>query len=654
MGGVGSMPIDGRRRVSIEGITPQIDCGRFPIKRTLGERVRVEVDLFTDGHDRPAGVVRYRPGEEKWREIPLVPLANDRWAAEFTVDRLGSWSYCVEGWIDRFGTWSADLVKRLDAGQDVSVDLKIGAQVVRDAASRARGESKTRLRAFAVELEGGKRPQVAFDPELRTLALAHADRSHATRAETELAITVDRRRALYASWYELFPRSASPDARRPGTLRDVEARLPYIAGLGFDVVYLPPIHPIGRSFRKGPNNSLLVGPHDPGSPWAIGAPEGGHTTVHPDLGTLEDYRHLVQAAKAQGLEIALDLAYNASPDHPWVTEHPGWFRSRPDGTIQYAENPPKKYQDIYPFEFETEEWQELWQGLKAVVDFWITQGVRIFRVDNPHTKAFEFWEWMIREVRDEHPDVLFLSEAFTRPRVMERLAKVGFDDSYTYFAWRHTGPELREYLTQLTRTDVVEYYRPSFWTNTQDILTATLQEGGRPASAYRFLLAATLSPNYGIFGPAFEFAEVTPLEAGREEYLHSEKYEVRHWPLDREPPLGNLIRDVNRIRREHPALQQLRNVRFLTCDNEMLLCYVKWSDDQQDVVLTCVNLDARWPQAGWVEVPVDLPPGEGYPVRELLSGDTYGWTAGNWAYVALDPQRAPGHILDLPRPLYPE
>ncbi|MBO0745545.1 MAG: DUF3416 domain-containing protein, partial [Candidatus Dormibacteraeota bacterium] len=476
MGVVGSMPSDGRRRVSIEGIAPQIDCGRFPIKRTVGERVRVEVDLFTDGHDQPAGVVRYRPCQEPWRETPLTPLGNDRWAAEFTVDRLGPWSYYVEGWIDRFGTWSADLVKRLDAGQEVAVDLKIGAQIVRDAASRARGQARERLQAFAVELERGRRPQVAFDPELRTLALAHADRGHATRSEAELGITVDRHRALYASWYELFPRSASPDPSRSGTLRDVEARLAYIADLGFDVVYLPPIHPIGRSFRKGPNNSLLVGPDDPGSPWAIGAEEGGHTTVHPQLGTLEDYRHLVHAARERGLEIALDLAYNASPDHPWVTEHPTWFRSRPDGSIQYAENPPKKYQDIYPFEFETDDWQELWQGLKAVVDFWLAQGVRIFRVDNPHTKAFPFWEWMIGEVRAEHPDVLFLAEAFTRPRVMERLAKLGFDESYTYFAWRHTGPELRDYLTELTRTDLVEYYRPSFWTNTQDILTATLQE----------------------------------------------------------------------------------------------------------------------------------------------------------------------------------
>ena len=654
MGVVGSMPSDGRRRVSIEGISPQIDCGRFPVKRTVGERVRVEVDLFTDGHDQPAGVVRYRPAEEPWRETPLTPLGNDRWAAEFTVDRLGPWSFCVEGWIDRFGTWVTDLVKRLDAGQDVSVDLKIGAQTVRDAASRARGQAAEQLRAFALQLESGRRPQVAFDPELRTLALAHADRSHATRSETELPILVDRRRALYAAWYELFPRSASPDRRRPGTLCDVEARLPYIADLGFDVVYLPPIHPIGRSFRKGPNNSLLVGPDDPGSPWAIGSEEGGHTTVHPELGTLEEYRHLLHAAKERGLEVALDLAFQASPDHPWVKEHPGWFRSRPDGTIQYAENPPKKYQDIYPLDFETEEWQELWHGLKEVIDFWVAQGVRIFRVDNPHTKAFGFWEWVIGAVRAEHPDVLFLAEAFTRPRVMERLAKLGFDESYTYFAWRHTGAELREYLTELTRTDLVEYYRPSFWTNTQDILTATLQEGGLQASAYRFLLAATLSPNYGIFGPTFEFAEVTPLEVGREEYLHSEKYEVRHWPLDQEPPLGALIRSVNRIRREHPALQQLRNIRFLASDNEKLLCYVKWSDDLKDVVLTCVNLDAHWPQSGWVEVPIDLPAGHGYAAADLLGGETYAWTAGNWVYIALEPKRAPGHILSLPRALHPE
>jgi starch synthase (maltosyl-transferring) len=495
---------------------------------------------------------------------------------------------------------------------------------------------------------------VAFDPELRTLALAGVDRTHATTAEAEFKVTVDRRRALFASWYELFPRSASPDPARSGTLRDVEARLPYIADLGFDVVYLPPVHPIGRSFRKGPNNTLLVGPDDPGSPWAIGAEEGGHTAIHPELGTLEDYRHLVEAAKEQGLEIALDLAYNASPDHPWVKEHPNWFRPRPDGTIQYAENPPKKYQDSYPLEFETEDWQGLWKGLKEVVDFWIEQGVRIFRVDNPHTKPVAFWERLLAELHTTDPDVLFLSEAFTRPRVMERLAKVGYNVSYTYFAWRYTAQDFREYLTELTRTDLVEYYRPSFWTNTPDILTATLQEGGLQASACRFLLASTLSPNYGIYGPTFEFAEVTPLEVGREEYLHSEKYEVRHWPLDKEPPLGRLIRTVNQIRREHPALQQLRNIRFLRTDNEHLLCYVKWSDDLKDFILICVNLDARWAQSGWVEVPIDLLDGHGYPVQDLLTGETYAWTAGSWAYIALDPKRAPGHILTLPRPLYPE
>ncbi|MGH7919293.1 MAG: alpha-1,4-glucan--maltose-1-phosphate maltosyltransferase, partial [Candidatus Dormibacteraceae bacterium] len=649
MGAVESLPSEGRRRVAVQRITPQLDGGRYPIKRTIGERVRVEVDLFTDGHDQPAGALRHRAGEGPWQETPLEPLGNDRWAAAFTVDRLGPWSYTVEGWIDRFGTWSADLVKRLDAGQDVTVDLRIGARIVRAAAGRAGGVARRRLQAYAAALERADEPHLGLDPDLRALVLAHPDRQRSTRARPELAVVVDRRRALYASWYELFPRSASPDPSRPGTLRDVEARLPYIADLGFDIVYLPPIHPIGHAFRKGPNNTLLPGPDDPGSPWAIGSEAGGHTSVNPDLGTLQDFRRLVEAARLRGMEVALDLAYQASPDHPWVKEHPAWFRSRPDGTVQYAENPPKRYQDIYPIDFESTAWRELWAGLKDVVDFWIGQGVRTFRVDNPHTKAFCFWEWMIGEVRREHPDVLFLAEAFTRPRVMEQLARLGFDESYTYFAWRDTAAELRQYLIELTQTDLVEYYRPSFWTNTPDILTATLQRGGLQASAYRLLLAATLSPNYGVFGPAFEYAETAPLEAGREEYLHSEKYEVRHWPLRETPPLAGLIRRVNRIRRTHPALQQLRNLRFLRTDNDHLCCYAKWSDDLSDVLLVCVNLDPHWPQTGWVEVPIDLPDGQGYPVQDLLGGRTFPWTAGRWSYLALDQQQAPGHILELPR-----
>ncbi|MFZ0216052.1 MAG: alpha-1,4-glucan--maltose-1-phosphate maltosyltransferase, partial [Candidatus Dormiibacterota bacterium] len=584
------LPDDGRRRVVVEGVGPEIDAGRFPIKRTVGETVRVEADVFTDGHDQVAGVVLYRAGDDDWREAPLTPLGNDRWVAEFPIRELRPHVYTLEAWIDRFGTWAADLRKRIEAGQDVRVDLRIGAAIVRDAATRAEGADRDALERFAELLELGENPAVALYPGSGVLTRAYADRSQATRYERELPVLVDRPRALHAAWYELFPRSAAQKPGRHGTLRDVEARLPYIASMGFDVVYLPPIHPIGHASRKGPNNSLTVREGDPGTPWAIGSEAGGHLAVHPDLGSLEDLCHLVKAAHEQELELALDIAFQASPDHPWVREHPTWFRARPDGTIQYAENPPKKYQDIYPFDFETPDWRELWNALLQVLLFWADQGIRIFRVDNPHTKAFPFWEWAIAAVRDRHPDVLFLSEAFTRPRVMYRLAKLGFDLSYTYFAWRDTATDLREYLTELTRTEVAEYFRPSFWTNTQDILTATLQDGGRPASALRFLLAATLSPCYGIFGPAFELVETTPLERGREEYLHSEKYEVRYWDLDQPQSLRGLIGSVNTIRRGHPALQQLRRLRFLRTDNEQLLAYAKEDRSGRDRVVVVVNL----------------------------------------------------------------
>jgi starch synthase (maltosyl-transferring) len=453
----------------------------------------------------------------------------------------------------------------------------------------------------------------------------------------------------------MFPRSASPQPGRPGTFRDVEARLPYVAGMGFDVLYLPPVHPIGRAFRKGPNNSVQSRPGDVGSPWAIGGPEGGHKAVHPDLGTIEDFDRLVAAARRLGLEIALDLAFQASPDHPYVTEHPEWFRSRPDGTVQYAENPPKKYQDIYPFDFECREWRPLWLELHSVIEFWVEHGVRLFRVDNPHTKPFGFWEWAIGEVRAKHPDVILLSEAFTRPRVMYRLAKLGFDQSYTYFAWRNEAWELRQYLTELTRTEVREYFRPNLWPNTPDILTEFLQAGGRPAAALRFVLAATLGASYGIYGPAFELVDVRPLTAGREDYLDSEKYQVRTWNLDARGSLRPLIQRVNRIRRQHPALQQDRTLRFLNTDNERLLAYAKTSDDGSDVIVTVVNLDPRLRQAGWVEVPVVPRPGHPpYGVHDLLNEGRFTWRTDGWNYVELDPAVTPAHVLHVPRPLVPE
>ncbi|HET9229329.1 MAG TPA: maltotransferase domain-containing protein, partial [Thermoanaerobaculia bacterium] len=446
----------GRQRVIIEGVEPEIDCGRFPIKRTVGEKVIVEADAFTDGHDAISCLLLHRPALKsgsraalRWNEVPMEALANDRWRAEFIPAEIGRWIYTVTAWVDRFKTWRRDLKKRVGAGQDVSVDLLIGAELIREAAERAR-ESKKKADARVLDgLAAGLSTALAMEDELSELMERHADRFHSSIYGKELEIVVDRERARFSSWYEFFPRSA-------GTFRDAERRLAYAADMGFDVVYLPPIHPIGRTFRKGPNNNPESQPGDLGSPWGIGAEEGGHKDIHPELGTIEDFRRFVARAGELGIEIAMDVAFQASPDHPYVREHPEWFRKRPDGTIQYAENPPKKYQDIYPFDFDTEAWKPLWQELKSVFDHWIGEGIRIFRVDNPHTKPFPLWEWLITEVKRDHPDVIFLSEAFTRPKIMYRLAKIGFTQSYNYFPWRNTRWELAEYFTELTQTKVRE------------------------------------------------------------------------------------------------------------------------------------------------------------------------------------------------------
>lgn len=654
--GVRPDPGDRCLRVVIEHVQPEIDGGRFPIKRVVGERVVVEADAFADGHDELSCVLRVRAAEEAtWREIPMRALPNDRWRGEFRVERLGRYLYTVEAWPDPFHTWSRDLVRRLEAGQDVSVDLQIGAQLVEAATARAEGQDADALRDAARALTSAQGDHTALSEKLRRLMARHPDRSLATRYERELEVLVDRPRARFGAWYELFPRSTSPQPGSHGTLKDVEGRLRYVAGMGFDVLYLPPIHPIGRAFRKGANNSVDPKPGDPGSPWAIGGAEGGHRSVHPQLGTLEDFRLLLRAAERHGLEVAMDLAFQVSPDHPYVREHPEWFRARPDGTIQYAENPPKKYQDIYPFDFECEQWQSLWRELHDVVEFWVEQGVRIFRVDNPHTKPFAFWEWLLREVREHHPDVIFLSEAFTRPRVMYRLAKLGFNQSYTYFAWRNEAWELRQYLTELARTDVREYLRANLWPNTPDILTEVLQTGGAAASALRFVVAATLGASYGVYGPVFELAEVVPLQDGREEYKDSEKYQIRHWDLDRPGSLRTLMTRINQIRRAHPALQQDRTLRFLRTDNERLLAYSKTSDDGTDVVAVIVNLDPHGPQSGWVEVPVV--PRAGHPpyrVDDLLNETRYTWRTDGWNFVQLDPTVTPAHVLRVPRPLVPE
>jgi starch synthase (maltosyl-transferring) len=653
----------GRQRVVIEGVEPEIDCGRFPIKRTVGERVVVEADLFTDGHDAIAALLLHRPAPRsaraavKWTEVAMEPLVNDRWRAEFTVTQLGRWIYTVTGWVDRFKTWRRDLRKRVDAGQDVSVDLLIGAELIRQAAARAleaRRKSDARvLEGLAAGVSDGldlaPRTALAMEEELAELMARYADRSTASIYAKELEIVVDRERARFSSWYELFPRSCGTDGRH-GTFRDAERRLKYAAGMGFDVIYLPPIHPIGTTFRKGKNNNPEAEPGDVGSPWGIGGVEGGHKEIHPDLGTAEDFRRFVARAGELGMEVALDVAFQASPDHPYVREHPEWFRKRPDGTIQYAENPPKKYQDIYPFDFETGDWRGLWQELKGVFDHWSGEGIRIFRVDNPHTKPFEFWEWAIGEIKREHPDVIFLSEAFTRPKIMYRLAKLGFTQSYNYFPWRNLRWEIEEYFTELTQTEVREFFRPNLWPNTPDILTERLQTGGRAAFAQRLILAATLGASYGIYGPAFELLEHRPKERGSEEYLDSEKYQLRQWDLKSPDSLRELIALVNRIRRENPALQTDRTLRFHRADNEQILAYSKTSEDGENVILVAVNLDPFQTQASWVELDLGvlgLDRDQGFQVHDLLTGARYLWQ-GARNFVQLDPQQA-AHIFRVRR-----
>ena len=646
---------EGRQRVVIEGVKPEVDAGRFPIKRTLGETVVVEADAFVDGHDRLACMLRYRKaGTESWYEVAMQPQGNDRWRGEFRVSELGRYGYTVSSWVDHFATWCAELEKRVNA-QDIATALEIGAELVEAAAARAQDEDAALLHSHAKALRGEGDPFTrrsrAFDPELFRLMARTADRTLATHYERELGVVVDLARARYSTWYELFPRSCVHEAGQHGSLRSCAERLPDIAAMGFDVLYLPPIHPIGLTARKGRNNALLAGTADPGSPWAIGSETGGHKAVHPQLGTLEDFRYLVDCAREQGLDVALDIAFQCSPDHPYVKEAPQWFRWRPDGTVQYAENPPKKYQDIYPFNFESEDWQGLWDELEDVFLFWIEQGVRIFRVDNPHTKPFPFWEWLITRVKARHPEVLFLAEAFTRPKVMHRLAKLGFSQSYTYFTWRNSKRELMDYFIELAQSDSREYFRPNLWPNTPDILNEYLQLGGRPAFMARLVLAASLGASYGIYGPAFDLCEATPREPGSEEYLNSEKYEVRAWDLERPDSLAELIARVNRIRRENPALQHDWSLRFYPTDNESLICYSKHSAEQDNLILAVVNLDPHHVQAGWVDLPLEtlqLLPDQPFQVHDLLSDARYLWQ-GARNYVELDPRAVPAHIFRVRR-----
>jgi starch synthase (maltosyl-transferring) len=628
----------------VEQLRPEIDGGRFPIKRTVGDTVSVTVDMFADGHDAIEGVLQYRrvgPPDSPWAEVPLSPLGDDRWGAAFTVTEIGEYEYTVEGWIDRFGSWLHGLVAKAAAGQDVASELLEGAELIEG------------RRADVADVLRSRRPQAdrvaaASDPQLRLDMWAGADRRAAARYERTLRVIVDPVRARVGAWYEMFPRSCTPDPARSGTFREAEARLADVAAMGFDVVYLPPVHPIGRTHRKGRNNAVASEPGDPGSPWAIGSHDGGHTAVEPGLGTLADFDRFVGAAAHLGLEIALDIAFQASPDHPWVREHPEWFRHRPDGSIKYAENPPKKYQDIYPFDFESADREALWSALRDVFLFWIDHGVKIFRVDNPHTKPFRFWEWCIADIKRGHPEVVFLSEAFTRPKVMQYLAKAGFTQSYTYFTWRNSAAELREYLTELTRTEVAEYLRPNLFANTPDILHDYLQHGGRPAFEVRLILAATLGASYGIYS-GFELCENVPVRPGSEEYLDSEKYQIKPRDWNQPGNLTGLIARVNAIRRQHPALQQNATLRFHSCSAEALLCFSKsaaLTEPRHDFVFVVANTTPAHLQHGWVEVPIGdlgIAPDASYTVEDLLDSATYTWR-GAWNYVRLAPAERMAHV----------
>jgi starch synthase (maltosyl-transferring) len=645
-----ALPPAGEGTVIIENVSPALDGGRFAVKREVGSVLEVGADIFADGHGLLAGVARYRPcSGEAWRETPMRLVDNDRWEASFTLDAVGRWQFAVEAWRDVFGSWQRDVQKRLDAGEDVASELPEGRRMVKEAAGRAAGPDQVELTSFLDSLRRtSDQPALFLGERLAELMARQPDRSRSTIYQPALEIVVDPESARFAAWYELFPRSQGTAPGRSATFKEAQARLKDVAALGFDVVYLSPIHPIGHTGRKGRNNTLDVKPGDPGSPWAIGDESGGHKAIHPDLGTIEDFDAFVAEAERLGLEIALDYAIQCSPDHPYVREHPDWFYRRPDGSIRYAENPPKKYQDIYPINFYCEDREALWNELKSIVLFWISHAVKTFRVDNPHTKPLPFWEWLIREIKREHPEVVFLAEAFTRPKVMRYLAKAGFSQSYTYFTWRNTPDELRDYLTELTRTEMREYFRGNLFANTPDILHEVLQRGGKPAFQMRLVLAATLSSLYGIYS-GFELLEATPLQAGSEEYLNSEKYEIKVWDWDRPGNIEDYVARVNTIRRENRALHYTGNLRFQGCDNQNVLAYAKAKGGS--VILTAVNMDPFHPQEAGVMAPLDyvgVADGEAFQAEELLTGQTETWNS-LWRRVRLDPAFNPCAIWRLSR-----
>ncbi len=649
-------------RLVIADLGPVVDGGRHRVKRVVGEPVTVEATVFADGHDVIRCVVAHKaPGTRTWvQEVAVATEPGlDRWAASFTPLAEGVHRYRVLSWIDPWGSWCEGTRRKLDADVAIDSELLEGAAILDDAAARLAKKLRPQLTEAAASLRRGDTTPITDigSPERpSTTELFHRslDGAAATSSMT-VEVLVERERALFNAWYELFPRSWSTSPGAHGTLREVEEQLGYVADMGFDIVYLPPVHPIGRSFRKGPDNSEVAGPDDPGSPWAIGSDAGGHDAIHPELGSMDDLRSLVATAAANGIEVALDFALQCSPDHPWVTEHPEWFRHRPDGSIQYAENPPKKYQDIYPLDFGCADWEALWEACGDLLLLWAAQGVTVFRVDNPHTKPFAFWEWAIERVRQRHPDVIFLSEAFTRPAVMHRLAEVGFTLSYSYFPWRVSSHELREYFTELSTRPSVDRFRPSAWPTTPDILPRHLMDAPRERFAARAFLAATLSPSYGIYGPAFELGENTPAGNGKEEFARSEKYEIRSWDRSDPESLRGLLADLNRIRVENRALHTLRTLHFHGCDNDELLCFSKTAhggplvdpDAAGDAtVLVVANVGGTAVERGTVDLDLGalgLAADRPFDVHDLMTDLTYTWQ-GPRNYVELHPDVQPGHV----------
>lgn len=641
-----------QRRVHIENVQPQLNNGEIFIKRVTGQRVEVTADILSDGHDVMEAVVLYRHEKERgWKEARMQPVGNDSWSASFKVEKQGFYHYCVEGWIDYALNWQHGTLRKIQDNQKVTSELLEGAEYIRDIAESASKQEQGYLQQLMAIFGDDSSYEVAITEamgeRLKGIFKKYPKRFLAHRT-AELKVYVDRQKALFSTWYEFFPRSASQEPRKHGTFKDCEALLPRVAAMGFDTLYFPPVHPIGEVNRKGKNNATTAQEGDVGSPWGIGSQHGGHKSTHPELGSIEDFKSLVNKAKELGIEVAMDFALQAAPDHPYVKKYPQWFKWRPDGTVQYAENPPKKYQDILPIYFESADWKNLWKELLSAAMFWVEEcGIRVFRVDNPHTKPFYFWGWLIGEIKKKYPDVIFLSEAFTRPKIMHELAKQGFTQSYTYFTWRNTKAELMEYVTELTKTDQKEFFRPNFWPNTPDINPFPLQGANEATHLQKYFLAATLSSSVGIYGPVFEYM-VSDAIPGKEEYMDSEKYEVRHWDWKKENKITTLIGKINNIRREHPSLQQTNNIEFCDTDNDQLIAYYKYDDNRQDETLMVASLDAYYAKQGWLKLPLQslgLQPGQNIVVTDLITGNSYHWDK-EWNYIELHPA-LPFHLFKI-------